>query len=165
MYPAKAAGGPLPSNEDIGSRIPNCLRTAMKRMMTTPMAKSSMPWIPMTSEEAGTHSGPSKPPGRDERKLGLMRVSALFNNKRCQQGWAKRQQEPAWLVGDCMKLSPGPGSSMRTSWMKAPLMSTLMLKWKICGGWHIWKIFLSGPMRKTGSCVTSHLLDQVKGDF
>lgn len=43
-----ASGGPLPSNEDMGSKMPNCLRTAMKRMMTTPMANSSMPWIPMT---------------------------------------------------------------------------------------------------------------------
>lgn len=50
-----ASDGPLPSNEDMGSKMPNCLRTAMKRMMTTPMANSSMPWIPMT---AG-HSGPS----------------------------------------------------------------------------------------------------------
>lgn len=40
---------PLPSKEDMGSRMPNCLRTAMKRMMTTPMAHSSMPWSPMAS--------------------------------------------------------------------------------------------------------------------
>lgn len=31
----------------MGSRMPNCLRTAMKRMTTTPMASSSMSWIPI----------------------------------------------------------------------------------------------------------------------
>lgn len=56
-----ASGGPLPSNEDMGSKMPNCLRTAMKRMMTTPMANSSMPWIPMTPGWRGwlEFSGPS----------------------------------------------------------------------------------------------------------
>ncbi|KAL2296220.1 hypothetical protein Nmel_018514 [Mimus melanotis] len=31
----------------MGSRMPNCLRTAMKRRMTTATAHSSMPWMPM----------------------------------------------------------------------------------------------------------------------
>lgn len=37
----------------MGSKMPNCLRTAMNRMMTTPMANSSMPWIPMTPDHQG----------------------------------------------------------------------------------------------------------------
>lgn len=39
--------GSLPSR-DMGSRMPNCLRTAMKRITTTAMANSSIPWILMT---------------------------------------------------------------------------------------------------------------------
>lgn len=38
----------------MGSKMPNCLRTAMNRMMTTPMANSSMPWIAMTSGRGGS---------------------------------------------------------------------------------------------------------------
>lgn len=75
--------------------------------------------------------------------------------------------ESVWLVGDCMGWFPGPGHSMRTrpvSWMKAALISTLMLKWKIRGSRHIWKTSLSGPMRENGGCVTSHLLQCIKGD-
>lgn len=117
----------------MGSKMPNCLRTAMKRMMTTPMANSSMPWIPMMSRSGGTHSGPSLQdqawPGLDERKPGQSWAQRV--NNKCFNGG---NQESVWLAGGSMGLFPGPGDSMRArpaSWMKAALMSTLMLKWKI----------------------------------
>lgn len=101
-------------------------------------------------------------PGRDGRKHGLMWVAALLNNKWFQQGGVRKQQEPVRLAGDCGKSLRGPGRSMRSRWTKAALESTLMLKWKICGGWHIWKASLFGLMRKTAA---SHSLARVEGDF
>ena len=158
----------------MGSKMPNCLRTAMKRMMTTPMANSSMPWIPITSGQGRGVGGGGPTQGRactrrpgfgerDDRKPG----AGLVNDKAFQQGWTRTGQDSVWLVGGSMGLFPGPGRSMRTrpvSWMKAALMSTPMLKWKKRGSRHIWKTSLSGPMRENGGCVTSHLLQCIKGD-
>ncbi|KAK5870975.1 hypothetical protein PBY51_003879 [Eleginops maclovinus] len=71
----------------MGSKMPNCLRTAMKRMMTTPMANSSMPWIPMTSGVGGPlRAKPASEglaPGTVEKKTGTVR--ALLD-------WASQQQ-------------------------------------------------------------------------
>lgn len=148
----------------MGSKMPNCLRTAMKRMMTTPMANSSMPWIPMTSGQGEPTQGPActKRPGprRDKTKgnLGWPRVKL---------GQASQQQVFSTEVIRNRGMFPGPGDSMRArpaSWTKAALMSTLMLKWKICGSRHIWKTSLSRPMRENGGCVTSHLLQCIKRD-
>lgn len=151
--------------------MPNCLRTAMKRMMTTPMANSSMPWIPMTAERrggGGAHSGPS--PGGDERKpwparvtLGRASQQQVFSTE------MNRDVTGISLVGGRLHgfVSRPRTHSMRTrpeNWMKAVLMSTLMLKWKICGSRHIWKTSLSGPVRENGGCVMSHLLQCIKGD-
>lgn len=47
----------LPSM-DMGSKMPNCLRTAMNSSTTTAMAHSSIPWMPMASA-AGTGAHPS----------------------------------------------------------------------------------------------------------
>lgn len=80
------SGGPLPSNEDMGSKMPNCLRTAMKRIMTTPMANSSMPWIPMTAGQGEPAQGQvyrRRPPARGGKvKPGLPKWcwARLVNN-------------------------------------------------------------------------------------
>lgn len=47
----------LPSM-DMGSKMPNCLRTAINSSTTTAMAHSSIPWMPMASA-AGTGAHPS----------------------------------------------------------------------------------------------------------
>lgn len=47
----------LPSM-DMGSKMPNCLRTAMNSSTTTAMAHSSIPWMPMASAD-GTRAHPS----------------------------------------------------------------------------------------------------------
>lgn len=71
---APAEGQALPSM-DMGSRMPNCLRTAMNSSTTTAMAHSSMPWMPMATRAArgrglplaraclGRRRGPCSPPG------------------------------------------------------------------------------------------------------
>lgn len=143
--------------------MPNCLRTAMKRMMTTPMANSSIPWIPMTSGWGGEapqgQACKAWPGNKDKRKSGPAQVNP---DQATQRIFSRGNQQSVWLVGDSIGLVPVPGESMRTraaSWMKAALKSTLMLKWKICGSRHIWKMSLSRPMRENGGCVTSHLLE------
>lgn len=89
-------------------------------------------------------------------------AASVFNG-----GEPRSDRNQVWLVGGRMGLFPGPGGSMRIrpgGWTKAPLMSTLMLKWKIRGRRHIWKTSLCRPMRENGGCVTSHLLWCIKGD-
>lgn len=44
---------------DIGSRMPNCLRTAMNSSTTTAIAHSSMPWMPMAAGLPGAGACPS----------------------------------------------------------------------------------------------------------
>lgn len=141
----------------------------MKRMMTTPMANSSMPWIPMTSGWGGRplRAKPLRPGPGTERKgnLGWPRVKLGLASQ--QQVFNRGNQESVWLVGDSMGWFQALGDSMRArpaSWMKAALKSTLMLKWKICGSRHIWKTSLSRPMRENGGCVMSHLLQCIKRD-
>lgn len=126
-----ASGGPLPSNEDMGSKMPNCLRTAMKRMMTTPMANSSMPWIPMMSGQGEPTQGQActRRPGPGERwkeawadtsNAGLGKsTTSVFN-----RGEPRSDRNQVLLLGDCMGLFPGTGGSMRTrpaGWTKAAL--------------------------------------------
>ena len=91
----------------MGSKMPNCLRTAMNRMMTTPMANSSMPWIPMTSGRGGGGGGPlrAKPARRGlaprrktikgvwptQVKLGSVNQQQVFSTE------AIRDQSGRWL--------------------------------------------------------------------
>lgn len=143
----------------------------MKRMMTTPMANSSMPWIPMTAGQGEPAQGQActRRPGPGERRKEASGTSDAVPEAGQQQVFSTEgsQEETGIRSGWCMGLFPGPEHSMRTGpagWTKAALMSTLMLKWKICGSRHIWKTFLSAPMRENGGCVTSHLLRCIKGD-
>lgn len=89
-----ASGGPLPSNEEMGSKMPNCLRTAMKRMMTTPMANSSMPWMPMSARRGDTAAGEGLGPAQ---RCWATLVSGVFNRGelrrgRTRSGW----RQAAW---------------------------------------------------------------------
>lgn len=73
--PGGAADGHALPSMDMGSRMPNCLRTAMNSSTTTAMAHSSMPWMPMATRAArgrgvplaraclGRRRGPCSPPG------------------------------------------------------------------------------------------------------
>ncbi len=122
-----ASGGPLPSNEDMGSKMPNCLRTAMKRMMTTPMANSSMPWIPMTSGHGGGVAPLRVKPareglarGRDEQeawagpsKAGPGKsTTSVFNRSNQDSGW----WVSAWV---CFQAQEDSMRARPASWMKA----------------------------------------------
>lgn len=63
LFPNVLCAVYLPSSE-IGSRMPNCLSTAIKRITTTPMANNSMPWILM----ALMMEGGGSPRGQPERR-------------------------------------------------------------------------------------------------
>lgn len=53
---SQGAGGHTLPSMDMGSKMPNCLRTAMNSSTTTAMAHSSIPWMPMASvAETGEH--------------------------------------------------------------------------------------------------------------
>lgn len=73
--PSRGADGHALPSMDMGSRMPNCLRTAMNSSTTTAMAHSSMPWMPMATRAAqgrgvplaraclGRRPGRCSPPG------------------------------------------------------------------------------------------------------
>lgn len=67
----RAAGGHALPSMDMGSRMPNCLSTAMNSRTTTAMAHSSMPWMPM----AALALPPRRGAGAARRLLGRPRLT------------------------------------------------------------------------------------------
>lgn len=67
----RAAGGQALPSMDMGSRMPNCLSTAMNSRTTTAMAHSSIPWMPM----AALALPPRRGAGAARRLLGRPRLT------------------------------------------------------------------------------------------